>query len=155
MSPRIAIKDGVLCYVEGQQLILNCSNRQPYHMLSDSCCMKYDSVLEWIRFIADGKEPRQWIIEEQWNEEIIHALHSDTLSEHFGRDKTREKVCSRYYWLGMVKAIDNYIETCQVCQRYNPCLIKAPKKLHPIPVKEVWNRCVCMHEVEIIMFAIM
>jgi len=31
-----AIKDGVLCYVEGQQLILNCSNRQSYHTRSDS-----------------------------------------------------------------------------------------------------------------------
>ena len=73
-------------------------------------------------------------------EEIIESLHSDKLSGHFGRDKTRQKVCSRYYWRGMVKAIDNYVETCQVCQRYNPRLLKAPKQLHPIPVKEVWDR---------------
>jgi len=31
-----AIKDGVLCYVEGQRLISKYSNRQPYHMRSDS-----------------------------------------------------------------------------------------------------------------------
>ena len=73
-------------------------------------------------------------------EEIIESLHSDKLSGHFGRDKTRQNVCSRYYWRGMVKAIDNYVETCQVCQRYNPRLLKAPKQLHPIPVKEVWDR---------------
>ena len=35
-------------------------------------------------------------------------MTSDDLGGHFGRDKTRNKVCSRYYWMKMVEDIDNF-----------------------------------------------
>ena len=46
----------------------------------------------------------------------VWSLDVARKSGHFGRDKTWEKVCSRYYWLDVVKAIDNYIETCPEVQ---------------------------------------
>ena len=50
---------------------------------------------------------------------IFESLHCDKTAGHFGRDKTREKICSRYYWLGMVEEIDTFVSTCDTCQRSN------------------------------------
>lgn len=60
---------------------------------------------------------------------------------HFGRDKTCEKVCSRYYWSNVQKDIRFYVNTCDRCQRTNARLQKQPAKLNPIAVKpQVWQR---------------
>lgn len=60
---------------------------------------------------------------------------------HFGRDKTTDKVCTRYYWTSVQKDIKSYVATCERCQKSNPKLQKQPSNLHPIPVKpEVWQR---------------
>ena len=69
---------------------------------------------------------------------MIHVL---TAGGHLGKDKTLEKVSSRFYWEGMSNDIKNYIKLCDVCQRMNDVkFVKAKCELHPIPVKaEVWN----------------
>ena len=36
---------------------------------------------------------------------------------HFGRDKTRDKVASRYFWHGQLDDVDYYIKTCEKCQK--------------------------------------
>ena len=36
---------------------------------------------------------------------------------HFGRDKTTQKICSRYYWQDMTMQIRDYVQTCDTCQR--------------------------------------
>ena len=65
---------------------------------------------------------------------------------HLGRDKTLEKVCSRFYWgKGMTEEIIEYVRSCDVCQRVNDVFRKPATELHPIPVKsEVWTQvCKC------------
>lgn len=39
---------------------------------------------------------KPWITDEKKQQNIIQACHADKLGGHFGRDKTREKVTSRY-----------------------------------------------------------
>ena len=39
---------------------------------------------------------RQWIADQCQQQNIIAACHADKLGGHFGRDKTREKITSRY-----------------------------------------------------------
>ena len=36
---------------------------------------------------------------------------------HFGKDKTRDKIASRYFWRGQYDDIDEYIKTCEKCQK--------------------------------------
>jgi len=64
-----------------------------------------------------------------------------TAGGHLGRDKTLDKVSSRFYWEGMSNDIINFIKSCDVCQRTNDAkFVKAGCELHPIPVNaEVWN----------------
>ena len=64
---------------------------------------------------------------------------------HLGRDKTVQKICSRFYWgHQMHKEIINFIKQCDRCQRNNDVLVKPHSALHPIPVPpEVWRQ-VCI-----------
>ena len=57
-----------------------------------------------------GKEhKRQWVPEKE--------KHATAGGCHFGRDKTREKVVSKYYWHGQCEDIDNYVKSCEKCQK--------------------------------------
>ena len=51
-----------------------------------------DGVLHYIA--KDGH--RQWITDADQQRKIIQACHADKLGGHFGRDKTREKIASRF-----------------------------------------------------------
>lgn len=47
-------------------------------------------------YIGMGKNdlPRRWVYNKDEQQKILAACHSDKLAGHFGRDKTREKVCA-------------------------------------------------------------
>eukprot|EP00731_Ephydatia_muelleri_P032631 Em0024g175a len=85
--------------------------------------------------------------EKNWKRTIRRKAGEFVLEDgggHFGRDKTLQKACSRFYWHDMTNDIKEHIRTCDTCQRTNKKLSKASAELHPIPVRsEVW------HQVEI------
>ena len=72
---------------------------------------------------------------------MLEACHNDPVSgAHFGRDKVLEKIEERYYWVGIVRDVQNITRTCDRCQRANPKFKKTRAALHPIPVKDqVWH----------------
>ena len=41
-------------------------------------------------------QPKRWVHSRDEQQQILKARHSDKLVEHFGRDKTREKVCTKF-----------------------------------------------------------
>ena len=50
-----------------------------------------------VLFLVQKDHPRrQWISSREQQQNILFACHSDKLGGHFGRDKTREKITSRY-----------------------------------------------------------
>ena len=60
---------------------------------------------------------------------------------HFGRDKTLQKISSRFYWKNLTNAVKEYVQTCHVCQKVNSTLTKQPSALRPIPVEPaVWHQ---------------
>ena len=60
---------------------------------------------------------------------------------HFGRDKTCQKVSSRYFWKNMTNDIRQYVWSCDTCQKSNFKLKKYVGVLHPIRVDgQVWKR---------------
>ena len=73
-----------------------------------------------------------------------HALRTRLLAEchdavtggHFGRDKTLEAVRSRFEWDGMSKAVDEYVATCDSCQRNKPSQQLTPGALMPLPLPD-------------------
>ena len=75
------------------------------------------------------------------NDSVLFVYVSDA-GGHLGRDKTIEKICSRFYWgQNMHKEIHDYIRSCERCQRNNDIFHKPHSTLHPIPVPgEVWQQ---------------
>ena len=71
-----------------------------------------------------------------------HCLH---IGGHFGRDKTVEKISSRFYWPQMTNDVRVMVQRCDVCQRKNDAkFCKETAPLHPIPVSaEVWKMVSC------------
>ncbi len=58
-----------------------------------------------------------------------------------GRDKTIEKICSRFFWKNMTDDIKEYVRRCDKCQRMNAKFHKSNAKLHPVVVHPaVWNQ---------------
>ena len=68
-----------------------------------------------------------------------HCTHSHA-GGHLGRDKTLDKICSRFYWKNMTEDIKLYVQQCDKCQRSNAKFTKSGAQLHPIPVEpKVWQ----------------
>ena len=71
----------------------------------------------------------------------------DPIGGHLGRDKTHQKIAEIYYWKSLWTNVDQFLKTCDVCQRTKFNDVKFSKQtaaLHPIPVKpEVWRQ-VCI-----------
>ena len=92
-----------------------------------------DEMLYW--------KGRRWIINEEQKDRIFQSCHADQLSGHFVRDKTREKIWSRFFWSGIYDEVTNRIASCDTCQRAQKHFNKKHSELHSIPVKPVvWSR---------------
>jgi len=63
----------------------------------------------------DGKVLR--VLKEDEIDTIMFIMHNHETGGHFGKDTTYEKIKGRYYWKGMYKDIEEYIKTCDACQR--------------------------------------
>ena len=78
------------------------------------------------KYREEVKCKRQWIYDQQMQRKTLQSIHDDSAGGcHFGWDKTRDKVASRYFWQGLYDDIDDYIKTCEKCQKvynYSYCI---------------------------------
>ena len=64
---------------------------------------------------------------------IIEEIHQGMGGGHFGSKKTLEKVSRNYYWEKMANSIDNFVKSCDACQRSKSSMQKPYGLLNPIP----------------------
>ena len=78
-----------------------------------------DGVLFYTQSASEETQgERQWIADKEMQQQILQSLHDDPAGGcHFGRDKTKDKVSSRYSWHGQLDDVDQYIKTCEKCQK--------------------------------------
>ena len=50
--------------------------------------------------------------------EIAESEHDSHVAGHFSQSKTNEKISRNFYWPNMEQWIDNYVSTCDGCQRH-------------------------------------
>ena len=50
--------------------------------------------------------------------EIIQLHHDTSVGEHGGRWKMVELIVRNYWWPGVMKEMERYVDGCDVCQRY-------------------------------------
>ncbi|CAD6234146.1 GSCOCG00012365001-RA-CDS, partial [Cotesia congregata] len=60
--------------------------------------------------------------------EILKRNHEDPDAAHLGRDRMYKRIKVRYYWPGMWRDVDEFVEACEVCKRvkYKQTSSKAP-----------------------------
>ena len=73
------------------------------------------------------------------------------VGSHLGRDKTIQKISSRFFWKNINEDIRIFVQHCDKCQRTNAKFSKSNAKLHPIvPIPNVWHQVgdfVCRYDI--------
>ena len=64
------------------------------------------------------KKRKIYILEEELRGEVIQLHHNTPVGGHGGRWKTIELVTRNYWWPGITKEIERYMDRCDTCQRY-------------------------------------
>ena len=64
------------------------------------------------------KEERIYVLEGELRGEIIWLHHDTPVGGHGGRQKTTELVTRNYWWPGVTKKVEKYVDECNACQRY-------------------------------------
>ena len=66
--------------------------------------------------------------------DILCKAHDGRTAGHFGQTKTLEAVSRDFYWPQMRNFIDDYVRTCETCQRTKPPHHKPYGLLSPLLV---------------------
>jgi len=82
------------------------------------------------------KEGRIYVPEGELRGEIIRLYHDTPVGGHGGRWKTTELVTRNYWWPGVTKEIERYVDGCNACQRYKNRSEALAGKLMPNAVPE-------------------
>jgi len=82
------------------------------------------------------KKGRIYIPEGDLRREIIQLHHDTPVGEHGRRWKMAELIIRNYWWPGVMKKVERYVDGCDACQRYKN-QSKAPAgKLMPNAIPE-------------------
>ncbi|QRV81327.1 Transposon Tf2-1 polyprotein [Ceratobasidium sp. AG-Ba] len=66
---------------------------------------------------------------------ILEMHHDNPIAGHQGQARTLELISRRYYWPAMKQQVNQFVETCEICQRSKGHKQYAPQKPLPIPQK--------------------
>ncbi|QRV81614.1 Transposon Tf2-7 polyprotein [Ceratobasidium sp. AG-Ba] len=66
---------------------------------------------------------------------ILEMQHDNPIAGHQGQARTLELISRRYYWPAMKQQVNQFVETCEICQRSKGQKQYAPQKPLPIPQK--------------------
>ncbi|TRZ02133.1 hypothetical protein DNTS_031912 [Danionella cerebrum] len=84
------------------------------------------------------EEKREVVIESERKRQIFLESHFNEIGHHLGQKKTVHRIQSKYYWLGIVKDVVDWIKLCETCQcaERNKNLART---LRPIKVDGPWE----------------
>lgn len=59
---------------------------------------------------------------------------------HSGVERTYKRIKEAFYWRGMYKEVQSFVETCDICQQNKNETIKSPGLLQPLPIPDrIWT----------------
>jgi hypothetical protein len=67
---------------------------------------------------------------------LLHDAHDSVIAGHFGFEKTYGHLRSRFFWPTMAKEVQQYIHTCESCQRNKPSNQLPAGLLQPLPIPD-------------------
>lgn len=85
----------------------------------------------------------QLVVPERYRRDLLHLAHGSSWSGHLGVKKTKDRLLQEYYWPGCFREIENFVRTCDTCQRVGKPgdKVRAPMKLVPV-ITEPFRRLV-------------
>jgi len=86
------------------------------------------------------KEGRIYVPERDLRREIIQLHHDTPVGGHGERWKTAELIGRNYWWPGVTKEVERYVDGCNACQRYKNQSETPVGKLMPNTILEkLWS----------------
>jgi len=82
------------------------------------------------------KERRIYVLEGELRREVIRLHHNTPVGGHRERWKTTELVARNYWWPGVMKEVERYVDRCNTCQRYKNQSEALAEKLMPNAILE-------------------
>lgn len=71
---------------------------------------------------------------------VLSEMHSSPVGGHFGFHKTLARLRSDFFWEGMRKSVQKFIQECEVCQQFKYDNMMPAGLLQPLPVpKWIWT----------------
>ena len=71
---------------------------------------------------------------------IMESEHDRRVAGHMGMDKTMELVDRNFYWPEMAKDIEDYVLSCEVCQKNKASRHMRHGALHPLELSDaLWD----------------
>jgi hypothetical protein len=68
--------------------------------------------------------------------QILERYHDNILAGHQSKTRTIGKIRRYYYWPGLDNDVNEYIKSCDTCQRHSTPTQKPQSYLHPLPVPD-------------------
>uniref|UniRef100_A0A8C4Z7X6 Gypsy retrotransposon integrase-like protein 1 n=1 Tax=Gadus morhua TaxID=8049 RepID=A0A8C4Z7X6_GADMO len=84
------------------------------------------------------EEKREVVIEPETKRQIFLDCHFNDIGQHLGQKKTVHRIQSKYYWLGIVKDVVDWIKVCDTCQQ-NERNKNLARAVRPIKVDAPWD----------------
>lgn len=83
-------------------------------------------------------EKREVVIEAERKRRIFLDCHFNDIGHHLGQKKTVNRIQSKYYWLGIIKDVVDWIKLCETCQQTESNKNLA-RTIRPIKVDAPWD----------------
>ncbi|XP_061586479.1 gypsy retrotransposon integrase-like protein 1 [Cololabis saira] len=83
-------------------------------------------------------EKREVVIEADRKRQIFLDCHFNDIGHHLGQKKTVHRIQSKYYWLGIIKDVVDWIKVCETCQHTERNKTLA-RTVRPIKVEAPWD----------------
>lgn len=124
-------------YIESDTLSPELTDNEKRILISQS--RKYE-VKNKLLYKKNRKKPDKPIRVIKWTEvePVLYMMHSHPTAGHLGTDAMYYKISERYYWDQMYRDVQNYVRSCEICQKRGKSKRKEP--LHPIQVGRAFER---------------
>ncbi|KAJ9519236.1 hypothetical protein QJQ45_017895, partial [Haematococcus lacustris] len=86
------------------------------------------------RLYTTSTPPRLYIPSSPLRAQLLHEAHDAHTAAHLGRAKTLERLQRHFYWPQMHKTVQEYVRTCDKCQRNKASNQLPPGLLQPLPI---------------------
>ncbi|GJP56798.1 hypothetical protein CLOM_g15845 [Closterium sp. NIES-68] len=100
--------------------------------------MKKRHLLQWDNAIAYRKGSMKiWVPNyPPLRQLLLEEYHDVFYAGHFGSNKTLTGIAKHYYWPHLAEDVQNFVTSCDICQRMKSSKQKKAGLLQPLPVPE-------------------